>query len=81
MRPRGLRAHVRTLLSEPTLLREACRMALAVRRRRCVFPSSSYLRWRAETAYGSPSAEAPTDDLAGFLRWRRRMRVVGSWAR
>jgi len=81
LRPRALRAHLRPLLSEPTLLWEACRVALAVRRRRCFFPSSAYLGWRAETAYGSPSAEVPTEDLVGFLRWRRRMRIVGSWAR
>ena len=41
-------------------------------------PSREYMRWRMETAYGDPEADAPTDELLRFLRWsaamRRRMR-------
>ncbi len=41
-------------------------------------PSSDYVAWRMETAYGDPGAAPPTDELAGFLAWsaamRRRMR-------
>ena len=37
-------------------------------------PSTSYLRWRMDTAYGDPDAVPPVDELRRFLRWARIMR-------
>jgi hypothetical protein len=37
-------------------------------------PSTSYLRWRMETAYGDPDAVPSTEELRRFLRWARRTR-------
>lgn len=37
-------------------------------------PSSRYLRWRMETAYGDAARVPPLDELERFLRWAARMR-------
>lgn len=37
-------------------------------------PSSSYLRWRMETAYGDPDAVPTYEELERYLRWARNMR-------
>ena len=37
-------------------------------------PSSSYLRWRMETAYGDLDVVPPVHELRRFLRWARRTR-------
>ena len=37
-------------------------------------PSSAYLRWRLETAYGDPEAVPPAEELERFLRWGSAMR-------
>jgi hypothetical protein len=73
----GLRAHLGVLVRRPSLLIEAARLLVAVRRRRRPGPSAAYLEWRAVTAYGSAS-EFPPDELVGFLAWRRRMRALAA---
>ena len=41
-------------------------------------PSTSYLRWRMDTAYGDPDAVPPVDELRRFLRWARMLRKSSS---
>ena len=62
------------LAVRPILLWEALRMALALRKLGSLMPSSVYLDWRFHTAYGEGAPEALSEDLLGFLRWRRMMR-------
>jgi hypothetical protein len=71
----------RAALGRPTMIPDILSAAWAFRRRdwyrRPPFlplPSSSYLRWRMETAYGDPDAVPPVDELRRFLRWARRTR-------
>ena len=71
----------RVALGRPTMIPDILSAAWAFRRRdwyrRPPFlplPSSSYLRWRMETAYGDPDAVPPVDELCRFLRWARRTR-------
>lgn len=75
--PRGLIATgVRTVLRHPDVAVEALRAAWELRgdaRAR-----HAYLEWRAVTAYGDPTAITPPDELADYLRWRRRQRRVRS---
>ena len=35
-------------------------------------PDREYVRWRMDTAYGSPDAIPPADDIARFARWAVR---------
>jgi hypothetical protein len=65
----------------PTLIPALMGLAWAARRRgwyrRFPFlplPPASYVRWRLETAYGDPEADAPVDELERYVRWTRRMR-------
>jgi len=37
-------------------------------------PSTRYMRWRMETAYGDPDARPPLKELERFLVWGARMR-------
>lgn len=37
-------------------------------------PPAPYLRWRADTAYGDPEADAPSHETLDYLRWAARMR-------
>ena len=39
-------------------------------------PDRSWVRFRMETAYGSPDARPPRGDLVAFLRWAADMRVL-----
>lgn len=57
----------------PGLILEGIRTFLANRRRGRILPSSSYLGWRSQTAYGSV-VPVPVDDLIEFLAWRKSMR-------
>lgn len=72
---------VRALLRHPSLWGEALRALGGTARdgwwRRFPFlpvPDRRYLRWRTATAYGTPEAEIPGEDLVAFLAWRRRQR-------
>ena len=75
------RSMIRTVIRRPGLLPALLGLAWTARRegwyRRPPFlplPSSSYLRWRADTAYGHPDADPPTDEVARYLAWAARMR-------
>lgn len=52
---------------------EAVRSYWSVRRRGGLGASSTYLGWRAYTAYGA-AGPLHAEDLVDFLRWRRAMR-------
>jgi hypothetical protein len=71
----GLGRGLLMLAGRPVLLWEAVRAGVAMRRRHAAFPSSHYLAWRLDTAYGH-GAEARPEDLASYLSWRRRMRAL-----
>ena len=43
-------------------------------------PSTAYLQWRMDTAYGDPDAVPPTDELRRYLRWARTMRRMSGAA-
>ena len=71
----------RAALGRPTMIPDMLSAAWVFRRRdwyrRPPFlplPSSSYLRWRMDTAYGDPDAVPPVDELRRFLRWARQTR-------
>lgn len=72
----GLKGQLRIFLAEPALLWEALLTAVAMRRRGGVVPSSAYLGWRMETAYGAVNATSAPGDLVHYLRWRKRMRKL-----
>ena len=40
-------------------------------------PSSEYLRWRMDTAYGDPEAVPSLEEMERFLRWAGAMRGRG----
>lgn len=71
---RGLGPGLAGLVTRPTLLVEALRAALAMRRRGGLSPSPRYLAWRYQTAYGDSAVPPRPDDLAAYLAWRRTMR-------
>lgn len=75
------RSMARVVLRRPRLLLALLGLAWAARERgwylRPPFlplPPSSYLRWRAETAYGNPDADPPQVEVARYLAWAARMR-------
>ena len=70
----GMMGHLGRLAREPSVLIEAVRAFFGMRRRGRVTPSSAYLDWRLETAYGALNATASGEDLVHYLRWRRQMR-------
>lgn len=72
----GLMGQLKVLAAQPSLLWEALRAALAMRRRRRLLPSSAYLRWRLSTAYGDPYAPMDSIDLVHYLKWRKEMRRI-----
>ena len=72
----GIRRHLGALAREPRLLWEAIRAFFATRRRRHPLPSSAYLAWRMETAYGTANAAPEPDDVVHYLRWRKHMRRI-----
>lgn len=74
LRRLGLGETLGALLRRPFLLVESVRLFFAVRRRGLPFPSRSYLRWRAYTAYGDQNAGFAGEDVVDFLEWRRRHR-------
>ena len=37
-------------------------------------PRRAYMRWRLETAYGSPAADPEPVDVVRFLEWRKAQR-------
>jgi len=65
---------VLTLIRRPVLLWEAMRAGVAMRTRRGILPSSTYIDWRIHTAYGFKNPETQREDLESYLLWRRRMR-------
>ncbi len=67
------------LLAHPGLLIEAVRVWFATSPPGRLGPSTSYLRWRAFTAYGDHLATASAQDLLDYLSWRREMRVIRKW--
>ncbi|HEX6947217.1 MAG TPA: hypothetical protein VF246_07685 [Acidimicrobiia bacterium] len=69
----GLGGLLWAVLGRPRLWGEAIRAALSVRRRGRLGPSTAYLRWRSQTAYGEAIA-VPARDFVEYLEWRRRMR-------
>ena len=71
---RGLGRYALFLVAHPVLLWEALRMSVALRAQGSVLPSSEYLEWRFQTAYGKGASPTLSEDLAQFLRWRRTMR-------
>lgn len=76
----GLLGHLKELVRRPSLLFEAVRAGLAMRRRHRPVPSSAYLEWRLQTAYGSANATPPTTDLVHYLQWRMDMRRLSGWS-
>jgi hypothetical protein len=71
----------RAALRRPRLLGPMLGAAWAFRRldwfRRPPFlplPSTRYMRWRMDTAYGDPDLLPPLRDLERFLVWGARMR-------
>jgi len=75
----GLGGHLKALIREPLILWEAVRAGFAMRRLGRLLPSSAYLAWRMQTAYGDPKATVTTVDLVHYLRWRREMRTISQW--
>ncbi|MGB7860858.1 MAG: hypothetical protein WBM90_10205 [Acidimicrobiia bacterium] len=69
------------LLRHPFLLLEAIRTGIEMRRHGAPLPSSAYLNWRLQTAYGSANTAPPTTDLVHYLRWRQQMRRIRAWER
>lgn len=76
----GLKGQWGALFAQPSLLWEALRAVAALRGRNRLLPSSAYLRWRMETAYGSSNANPEPVDMVHYLRWRRHMRKISGWA-
>ena len=70
----GMTSQLGRLVSRPSLLFEAVRAFFGMRRQGGLTPSTAYLDWRLETAYGSANATASDDDLVHYLAWRRQMR-------
>jgi hypothetical protein len=71
---------VLAVLARPSLWLEAWRTARDFRckewrKRLLLVPESDYLRWRLQTAYGSPEARMTPADVVRYLEWRRRQRV------
>lgn len=62
------------ILARPRLWREALGALRSISMRGRPWPSSAYLGWRLETAYGPQNPEHPGRDLIHYLEWRRQMR-------
>jgi len=63
------------LVRRPTLLVEAVRAAVSMRRYPFLpIPDRAYTEWRVLTAYGSSDAEVPARDVVAYLEWRRARR-------
>lgn len=67
---------IRALVGRPLLAVEGLRSWVAMRGRRRLAPSPSYLHWRTVTAYGEDLATVSAHDLLEYLRWRRGMRSI-----
>jgi hypothetical protein len=65
-------AGFRTIVRHPGVTVEAIRAAFGLRGPAAA--RSAYLDWRALTAYGDPEHVTPPDEMADYLRWRRRVR-------
>jgi hypothetical protein len=72
---------LRVVIRQPSLWPEALRALVAFTPRgwwrRPPFlpvPRRAYLRWRMQTAYGSPEVAPVASDLIHFLEWRRGQR-------
>jgi hypothetical protein len=72
------RGAIFALFRRPTLLLEALRTWLAMRRTGAVGLSRSYMGWRTLTAYGDNLTTLSAQDLLEYLYWRRAMRVIRS---
>ena len=71
----------RELIRHPRLWLEAARAYGAFTPRRwwrqppfVPMPSKSYVRWRLQTAYGSPALPLRPADVIDYLEWRRSQR-------
>lgn len=63
----------------PSVARDLLRVAWRFRDRSWLrrfpflpLPSREYVRWRTQTAYGSPNAIPPADDVIRYARWAGR---------
>ncbi|NNC92005.1 MAG: hypothetical protein HKN80_05900 [Acidimicrobiia bacterium] len=72
---------LRVVIRRPLLWPEALRTLVAFTPRRwwqhapfLPVPRRPYLRWRLQTAYGSPDAAPAASDLVHFLEWRKDQR-------
>ncbi|MDH3538789.1 MAG: hypothetical protein OEP52_02240 [Acidimicrobiia bacterium] len=72
---------LRVVVRRPSLWPEALRVLVAFTPgrwwRRAPFlpvPRRAYLRWRMQTAYGSPDATPVPSDVIHFLEWRKGQR-------
>lgn len=72
----GLGGTLLRLVARPALLWEGILAAWAIRARGGLTPSSDYLEWRVETAYGDAMSSVSGEDLVAYLAWRRRMRAL-----
>ncbi|MDX1468632.1 MAG: hypothetical protein R3258_04775 [Acidimicrobiia bacterium] len=77
---RGLSAVIAPVVARPSLIWEALRAALSVRRHSGLGMAPDYLGWRMITAYGAKDHPVEPGDLTAFLRWRRSMRALARWA-
>lgn len=66
-------------LRHPSLAVDLVRVGWRFRNRRWYrrfpfipLPDREYVRWRMDTAYGSPDAVPPADDVERYVRWAVR---------
>jgi hypothetical protein len=72
------RGAISALFRRPSLLVEALRTWLAMRRTGGIGLSGSYMGWRTSTAYGDDLTTLRAQDLLDYLYWRRGIRVIRS---
>lgn len=72
---------IRVILRHPSVWPEAVRAYVAFtpsdwwrRRPFLPLPRPAYVRWRLQTAYGSPDATPRPADIVHYLEWRKRQR-------
>lgn len=66
-------------IRRPSLAMDLVRVAWRFRNRRWYrrfpfvpLPDREYVRWRMDTAYGSPDAIPPAEDIERYVRWSVR---------
>jgi hypothetical protein len=72
------RGAISALFRRPSLLIEALRTWLAMRRTGGMGLSRSYMGWRTLTAYGDNLTTLSAQDLLDYLYWRRGIRAIRS---